>query len=514
MWMKMRCYLIAVCIAGLTRLTHTISQCIPVDMNNLREELSQGKPPPERRIAEMLENIQRLAKVKDIGENEKILIFRAVAKMSSKILGPLSTRVDAAGILAYFDSPNFGEALKPITHELAQIYYTLTMEGDGYASATLLMERWSSNLDNLKEEPQVGYSYILSAMLYGIDVETVKLGALTDATERCLAKLFDVIGALMALPDSGDLVQDIVEGHDFRGQLLKYMTCVLDDDSRSKPIALAGALRMALQILRAYQTRQERVGVSRPEETKVDGPGEAITSQVIVALREMRALVDSLSMSGVNFTNLWQACVQNENESLYPKPRELTQPLVLENFEAIVKLVTFFSQQDTPLLGPPSSGVDLSRHVVHRGVHRLAMFPSLLRRSTAVGYIARAKAHGAQSLLGPFQSTGERFDHLLRGMDCVKVEDGHVECQIPITEALQNSYGTLHGGCTATIVDVYGNFRWFQDATRPGVSVEMSQSFLAPAKGGEVIVARGEVRLFDAKGKLLATGKHTKAFPS
>ncbi|CAK9008532.1 unnamed protein product [Durusdinium trenchii] len=155
------------------------------------------------------------------------------------------------------------------------------------------------------------------------------------------------------------------------------------------------------------------------------------------------------------------------------------------------------------------------------------MFPSLLRRSTAVGYIARAKAHGAQSLLGPFQSTGERFDHLLRGMDCVKVEDGHVECQIPITEALQNSYGTLHGGCTATIVDVLGTMALLtKDATRPGVSVEMSQSFLAPAKGGEVIVARGEVvkygralgftevRLFDAKGKLLATGKHTKAFPS
>lgn len=505
-----------VCIAGLTRLTHTISQCIPVDMNNLREELSQGKPPPERRIAEMLENIQRLAKVKDIGENEKILIFRAVAKMSvidehhlgeecmkllrtlteqfpqveDKVIGmlqemiitplkhefqqtpnPRNPRIESyLRILAYFDSPNFGEALKPITHELAQIYYTLTMEGDGYASATLLMERWSSNLDNLKEEPQVGYSYILSAMLYGIDVETVKLGgveqkeidaftgvevvanlsmacnmltskqylvtkvflawwpgrpvfwmkimekimlmfghnkkadaspslrALTDATERCLAKLFDVIGALMALPDSGDLVQDIVEGHDFRGQLLKYMTCVLDDDSRSKPIALAGALRMALQILRAYQTRQ-------------DGPGEAITSQVIVALREMRALVDSLSMSGVNFTNLWQACVQNENESLYPKPRELTQPLVLENFEAIVKLVTFFSQQDTPLYSEVRRVVGGNREEL---MFQLITVPNAKLKDAALeclssASVADTSASEMESLIGLLDVKGEEL---------------------------------------------------------------------------------------------------------
>ena len=78
----------------------------------------------------------------------------------------------------------------------------------------------------------------------------------------------------------------------------------------------------------------------------------------------------------------------------------------------------------------------------------------------------------------------------------------------------------------ATIVDVLGTMALLtKDAQRAGVSVEMSQSFLAPAKGGEVVTAIGqvtkygralgftEVRVTDANGKLLATGRHTKAFP-
>jgi len=45
-----------------------------------------------------------------------------------------------------------------------------------------------------------------------------------------------------------------------------------------------------------------------------------------------------------------------------------------------------------------------------------AMLPSL-RRLGAVGYIARAKELGRQSLLGTFHSTGERFDAILKGRE-------------------------------------------------------------------------------------------------
>ncbi|CAJ1417632.1 unnamed protein product [Effrenium voratum] len=148
------------------------------------------------------------------------------------------------------------------------------------------------------------------------------------------------------------------------------------------------------------------------------------------------------------------------------------------------------------------------------------------RRFSGTGYIARAANMGRESLLGSFQSTGDRFDSVLRGMECVKVADGYVECQLLVDHSLQNAYGTLHGGCTATLVDVLGTMALLtKDPKRPGVSVEMSQSFLAPAKGGEVITLKGEVtkygrslgftevRVTDSGGKLLATGRHTKAFP-
>ncbi|CAE6947213.1 ACOT13 [Symbiodinium natans] len=157
---------------------------------------------------------------------------------------------------------------------------------------------------------------------------------------------------------------------------------------------------------------------------------------------------------------------------------------------------------------------------------RTAWAPCATGRRFATGYIQRAAAEGRDSLLGQFQSTGDRFDSVLRGMECIKVEEGYVECQITVGDGVKNAYGTMHGGCTATLVDVLGTMALLsKDPTRPGVSVEMSQTFMAPAKGGEVITVTGtvtkygralgftEVKLTDASGKLLATGRHTKAFP-
>eukprot|EP00931_Biecheleriopsis_adriatica_P064281 TRINITY_DN39087_c0_g1_i1.p1 TRINITY_DN39087_c0_g1~~TRINITY_DN39087_c0_g1_i1.p1 ORF type:complete len:181 (-),score=37.09 TRINITY_DN39087_c0_g1_i1:165-683(-) len=147
--------------------------------------------------------------------------------------------------------------------------------------------------------------------------------------------------------------------------------------------------------------------------------------------------------------------------------------------------------------------------------------------SSGTGYIARAANQGKESLLGPFQSTGDRFDSVLRGcMECVSVNEGEVICKISVEPSIQNAYGTMHGGCAATVVDVLGTMALLsKDPKRPGVSVEMSQSFLAPAKGGDVVTATGtvckygrslgftEVRITDSSGKLLVSGKHTKAFP-
>lgn len=102
---------------------------------------------------------------------------------------------------------------------------------------------------------------------------------------------------------------------------------------------------------------------------------------------------------------------------------------------------------------------------------------------------------------------------------------GTVTCVLPVTNDVANSYGTLHGGATSTLVDVVGTMALLtQDPLRAGVSVELSVSFLAATKVGEDVVIEGRVLRQGKKlgftqvdlrrksdGALLATGRHTKA---
>lgn len=353
----------------------------------------------------------------------------------------------------------------------------MVLEATDYTYIALLIEKWSSSVENLKDEPQAagfftssnwpGYYEILAMMLQLIDLETAKLQSsdqkdidafegyevvatlnmainmlrssehkivkvfvawspgkpafymrimqkimlmfghnkkadarpsiktLTDATERILAKLYDVMGALMELPDSGSLVQEIIEGHDFRGQLMKYMNCVLEDDDHSRPIAMAGALRLALVILKSYQHRE-------------DPPGEAISSQVITALNEMRSLVDCLSMKGPTFDNLWQVCGGDE---VPPRPRELTHPVVLENFEAIVKLVSFFSQQEGPLYAESRRVVGGNREEL---MFQLITVPNAKLKDAALqclssASVADTSASEMESLIGLLDVKGQEL---------------------------------------------------------------------------------------------------------
>merc|ERR1712203_412601 len=102
--------------------------------------------------------------------------------------------------------------------------------------------------------------------------------------------------------------------------------------------------------------------------------------------------------------------------------------------------------------------------------------------------------NGRESLKGPFRSS-DRFDRVLQGcLECKHVGDGEVTCDVKVGPALQNAYGTMHGGAAATIVDVLGTMALLSvDAKKPGVSIEMSQTFLAAAKGGQTLTAKGRV---------------------
>lgn len=111
-----------------------------------------------------------------------------------------------------------------------------------------------------------------------------------------------------------------------------------------------------------------------------------------------------------------------------------------------------------------------------------------------MSFIDKAATMGANVLLGAFTHVGHRFDRVLKDMrvDKIDTKAGRVVCTLPVTPGVQNAYGTLHGGCVATLVDVVGTMALLAaNPKRPGVSVDMSVSFVAAAKAGSEVVVEG-----------------------
>lgn len=96
----------------------------------------------------------------------------------------------------------------------------------------------------------------------------------------------------------------------------------------------------------------------------------------------------------------------------------------------------------------------------------------------------------------------EKFSHdkfaALIGATIKRVADGYAMCTLPVTENLYNAVGGIMGGVYFTLIDftfaVASN--WNKPAT---VSLSSSISFLAPAKGTELI----------AEAKCVKEGKNT-----
>jgi len=141
-----------------------------------------------------------------------------------------------------------------------------------------------------------------------------------------------------------------------------------------------------------------------------------------------------------------------------------------------------------------------------------------------MSFIEKAKVHGANALLGMFTCRAG-FDDKFKGLRVEHIADGRVECSLTVEPHIQNAYGTLHGGAVATLIDIVGTMAILSvHPTKAGVSVELSTSFMSPAKSGEKIKIEGtllragrsmaftNVELRRASdGRLVACGRHTKA---
>jgi acyl-coenzyme A thioesterase 13 len=108
----------------------------------------------------------------------------------------------------------------------------------------------------------------------------------------------------------------------------------------------------------------------------------------------------------------------------------------------------------------------------------------------------------------------------------VHAEPGVVRCALPVTPAVQNRYGTLHGGCIATLVDVVSTAALVTMSDYSRVTLELSASYLNPCHGGDVaevearvLKAGGAVAVLSCtvtarrSGRTVATGRHTKYLP-
>ena len=81
------------------------------------------------------------------------------------------------------------------------------------------------------------------------------------------------------------------------------------------------------------------------------------------------------------------------------------------------------------------------------------------------------------------------------GFRAVSWGEGKARVELTVSEAVQNVNGSLHGGCTAALVDHVGTLAIVtadKDA-RPGVTTDLNVTYLAPAPVGQIVHADATV---------------------
>ncbi|XP_048057274.1 acyl-coenzyme A thioesterase 13 [Megalobrama amblycephala] len=116
------------------------------------------------------------------------------------------------------------------------------------------------------------------------------------------------------------------------------------------------------------------------------------------------------------------------------------------------------------------------------------------------------------------------FDRVLSKVEILSASPGKVVCEMKVEEEHTNRVGNLHGGLTATLVDMISTTAiMYSERGAPGVSVDMNITYMNAAKIGEDILItaqvlkQGRTLAFatvdltnKANGKLIAQGRHTK----
>ncbi|KAM3596528.1 uncharacterized protein V6R79_016095 [Siganus canaliculatus] len=116
------------------------------------------------------------------------------------------------------------------------------------------------------------------------------------------------------------------------------------------------------------------------------------------------------------------------------------------------------------------------------------------------------------------------YDRVLSKVGVLSASPGKVVCELRVEEEHTNRGGTLHGGLTATLVDVISTLAIMNsERAAPGVSVDMNITYMSAAKIGEDILITAQVLkqgrtlafatvdlTSKPTGKPIAQGRHTK----
>ncbi|KAG8571502.1 hypothetical protein GDO81_011672 [Engystomops pustulosus] len=125
-----------------------------------------------------------------------------------------------------------------------------------------------------------------------------------------------------------------------------------------------------------------------------------------------------------------------------------------------------------------------------------------------------------------FKALGEGpgFDRVLNKLQFVSASPGKIVCELKVDEEHTNRGGTMHGGLTATLVDMVSTVALMHtERGAPGVSVDMNITYMNAAKIGESVLITAQVLkqgrtlgfatvdlVNKETGKLIAQGRHTK----
>ncbi|KAJ3329854.1 Acyl-coenzyme A thioesterase 13 [Kappamyces sp. JEL0680] len=101
-------------------------------------------------------------------------------------------------------------------------------------------------------------------------------------------------------------------------------------------------------------------------------------------------------------------------------------------------------------------------------------------------------------------NSGEEYtSNIKQALRVTSVEGGRVVFAFQVGEGHTNLYGTLHGGCIATLIDWCSSLAIGakqDDLGRMGVSVDLHTTYLSTAKSGDVVEIVSEC--YKASGRL------------